>query len=114
MSSTLMTLNFARQPAQSVALSETADGEPVAQLSPARAGFSVSRRVGGAVVRNRVKRRMREVIRRLLPDIAPGWDLVFVARAPSAQANFDTLAEDVVGLLRRAKLLNEDFHRGLP
>ena len=77
---------------------------------PSRAGFSVSKRVGGAVVRNRVKRRMREIVRQILPEVAPGWDLVFVARAPAAEAEYAALAQDIAGLLRRAKLLAANNH----
>ncbi|HEX6817275.1 MAG TPA: ribonuclease P protein component, partial [Ktedonobacterales bacterium] len=47
---------------------------------PSRVGFSVSKRVGGAVVRNLVKRRLRESIWRGLSRLAPGWDIVITAR----------------------------------
>ena len=70
-----------------------------------RIGFSVSRRVGGAVVRNRVKRRLREVMRRKLARIAPGYDLVITARPGAADARMETLEQEVAGLLARARLL---------
>ena len=73
-----------------------------------RIGFSVSRRVGGAVVRNRVKRRLREVIRRKLARIAPGYDLVITARPGAADARMETLEQDVEVLLARARLLIVD------
>ncbi len=73
-----------------------------------RIGFSVSRRVGGAVVRNRVKRRLREVIRRKLARIAPGYDLVITARPGAADARMETLEQDVTVLLARARLLIMD------
>lgn len=69
-----------------------------------RCGFSVSRRIGKAVVRNRVKRRLRELLRRALPALKPGWDLVFVARTGSEACTFQELEEAVTGLLRRARL----------
>jgi len=77
-------------------------------VGSSRIGFSVSRRVGGAVQRNRVKRRLREVIRRKLPRIAPGYDLVITARPGAADARMETLEQDVAVLLARARLLIAD------
>jgi ribonuclease P protein component len=74
--------------------------------APTRAGFSASKRVGGAVVRNRLKRRLREALRRLLPALAPGWDLVLTARAAAAEASYEALASEVQALLTRAGLWN--------
>lgn len=70
-----------------------------------RFGFSVSKRIGKAVVRNRVRRRLREAIRLRRTAIAPGWDVVFVARAPSAEATYHQLAQACERVLRRAQLL---------
>jgi ribonuclease P protein component len=69
-----------------------------------RIGFSVSRRVGGAVVRNRVKRRLREIARNHLSHVAPGWDIVITARASAAEAEYRALAEDARETFSRAKL----------
>ena len=71
----------------------------------ARVGFSVSRRVGGAVVRNRVKRRLREVMRRRLAGIKPGYDLVLTARPSAADARTEALDQEIGALLARARLL---------
>ncbi len=70
-----------------------------------RFGFSVSKRIGKAVVRNRVRRRLREAIRLQQAAIAPGWDVVFIARAPSAEATYRQLAHTCERVLRRAQLL---------
>jgi ribonuclease P protein component len=66
-----------------------------------RVGFSVSKRVGNAVVRNRVKRLMREAVRHELPRVRPGIDLVFIARPAAAGAAYDEVREAVCYLLRK-------------
>ena len=63
-------------------------------------GFSVSRRVGNAVVRNKVKRRLRTTVREV--SLCEGWDIVFIIRAPAAQVRFSVLREAAHDLLRRA------------
>lgn len=75
---------------------------------PARVGFIVGKRVGGAVLRNRVRRRLREVMRRRLRAVAPGWDLVVIARPAAARATSADLASELVTLLARAKVLAPD------
>lgn len=68
-----------------------------------RFGFTVASRVGKAVVRNRVRRRLREGAR--LTPVRGGWDVVFIARPPAAQADYWGLKSAVQELLRRARLL---------
>ncbi len=72
-------------------------------LAQSRLGFSVSKRVGKAVVRNKVKRRLREVLRPV--SLKPGQDIVFIARPAAATADFAALREAVLGLLSRAHLV---------
>lgn len=81
------------------------------ELPVSRFGFSVSRRVGKAVVRNRVRRRIREAVRHALPHIKPGYDVVFVAKAPAAQATFTQIEQSVASLLARARMVSEESAR---
>jgi ribonuclease P protein component len=68
-----------------------------------RYGFAVGKRLGGAVVRNRVKRRMREVVRLTL--VRSGWDMVFIARKTAAETDYHALRKATEELLARAQLL---------
>lgn len=76
-----------------------------------RYGFIVSKRVGGAVVRNRVRRRMRESVRLATPRLLPGYDLVWIARNEIADQPYNTINEAVVELLRRARLWKPETPR---
>lgn len=80
-------------------------------LDLTRYGFSVSKRVGKAVTRNRVKRLLREILR-IMP-LRPGWDIVFIARPAVAAADYASLKKSVEGLLARARLLEAGEKGGL-
>lgn len=70
-----------------------------------RFGFSVSKRVGNAVTRNRVKRRLREIARaRALGKTQGGWDFVVIARRPAAAADYRALDRSMARLLRRLRI----------
>jgi len=66
-----------------------------------RVGYSVSRKLGKAVVRNRVKRRLREAVRKEAARLPQGTDLVFSARVRCVTASFDELCGAVQELLNR-------------
>ncbi|RJQ37065.1 MAG: ribonuclease P protein component [Dehalococcoidia bacterium] len=72
-------------------------------LGISRTGISVSRRVGGAVTRNRVKRRLRENMRRV--RVTAGWDVVFLARPSAGTASYFQIGKSVTSLLSRAGIL---------
>ena len=65
-----------------------------------RFGISVKKALGGAVVRNRIKRRIREILRRNRMEIPTGWDIVIHPRATVATAAFTPLEVELVRLLR--------------
>jgi ribonuclease P protein component len=81
-------------------------------LDLSRYGFTVSRRVGKAVVRNRVKRLLREILRQT--SLQSGWDIIFIARSSAARANYASLGKSVRGLLFRAGLLVGEYEGVCP
>ena len=76
------------------------------ELEFSRCGFSVAKDVGKAVVRNRVRRLLREVVR--ITSIKPGWDIVFIARPGAANADYYDLKRSIGKLLLRARLISEN------
>ena len=80
------------------------------QLAHNRYGFVTSKRLGKAVVRNRVRRRLREIVRSL--PLQAGWDVVISAKAKSAQANFQELKRAAVDLLAGARIFRQEAPPG--
>jgi ribonuclease P protein component len=77
----------------------------VENSGPCRVGFITSRRVGSAVVRNRVRRRLREIVRRHQHDLRKDFWIVLIAKRAAANASYRTLEDEWLRLARRASIL---------
>ena len=96
----------ARAHARSFALqARQRDAEPAGEASGPRVGFTVTRKTGGSVERNRIRRRLREAVR-LSPELSlrPDHDYVLVARREALSQKFDALRHDLERAFRK---LNE-------
>ena len=70
-----------------------------------RVGVTVSKKLGHAVVRNRTRRRLREVYRLNEEKFSPGWDIVVVARSRAVEAPFSALTRSYLNLAKKAGIL---------
>ncbi len=70
-----------------------------------RYGLVVGKRLGGAVVRNRVKRRLREILRGM--SLHQGWDIVCIGRSAAASANYPRLKQSLGELMSRGRVLED-------
>ena len=73
-----------------------------------RVGITVSKKLGKAHIRNRTRRRIREVYRLNEAKFQPGWDIVVVARSKAVDAPFDKLTKSYLTLARKLNLLIEE------
>jgi len=73
-----------------------------------RFGFSIKRALGGAVVRNRIRRRLREAVRIHSKEISRGWDIVIHPKAIVADAPFAELSAELLKLLPSPKPENRE------
>ncbi|CAN5848655.1 hypothetical protein BH23CYA1_BH23CYA1_20860 [soil metagenome] len=84
----------------------SADGQPSALVSSF--GISISRKVSKrAVVRNRIKRQIRAVLQRFLPDVAPGWQVVIVVRSAAVECEFDDFLRELEYLLKKLGIFTQ-------
>ena len=72
-----------------------------------RVGITVSKKLGKAHIRNRIRRRLREVYRLNEAQFRPGWDIVVVARSKCVDAEFSKLTKSYLSLAKKAGLLVE-------
>ena len=77
------------------------------RLQVNRVGLTVSKKLGKAHIRNRVRRRLREVYRLHEEQFTPGWDIVVVARSGAVNAPFTKLTDSYLSLARKAGILKE-------
>ena len=75
--------------------------------SSSRIGFTVSTKLGHAVVRNRVRRRLREIYRLHEAETLPGTELVIVARSRAVTASYRQLERAMLSALRKLEVLRE-------
>ena len=73
-----------------------------------RLGYTVSVKLGHAVVRNRIRRRLRETVRLNAPQLLPGWDIVLVARSRALDAPFPKLQGAFLASCEKLGLLQKE------
>ena len=78
------------------------------RLGVNRVGVTVSKKLGKAVIRNRVRRRLREIYRLSESRFLPGWDIVVVARGRAVDADFQDLTRAYLSLARKSGILREE------
>jgi len=76
-------------------------------LSYSRFGFTAGRSIGNAVQRNRAKRRLRHLTSELQEQLAPGWDVVLIARKHGLMAKWPDLKHALMDLIQKADLLTQ-------
>jgi ribonuclease P protein component len=74
-------------------------------LDQTRFGLATGKRLGGAVTRNRVRRRIREALRAMAPSFQPGWDVLIIARPAIVEADHKTLVGALGRVLRAGGVL---------
>lgn len=73
-----------------------------------RVGISASKKLGSAVVRNRLRRVVKEIMRHHVGEIAPHHDLVIILRKPVAEMDFHAIEKSLLHVLRRASLIQKN------
>lgn len=78
---------------------------PNPQTETIRAGISASKKLGGAVVRNRVRRMIKEIVRHHAQRLVNGYDLIVIVRKPAVDMNYKEMEKSLLHALKRASLL---------
>lgn len=82
--------------------------QPQESSSTSRFAFAVGRYIGKASRRNRVKRRLREIVRQHIDQLEPGFDCLFVARPAAVTATYQDLEGAIVQLLANSRVISAD------
>ena len=78
------------------------------RMKKVQVGFSVSKKIGNSVVRNRVKRRLRASFSPMIPTVKSGYSLIFIAREPVVNEKFTNIESTMRYLLRKADLFQKE------
>lgn len=73
-----------------------------------KVGFAVTKKIGKAFKRNLVKRRLREIVRKQLPNLKQNYNIIVVAKESICDATFENLEVEFVNLLKKANLFISD------
>lgn len=70
--------------------------------APPRIGVAAGKRLGNAVIRNRIRRRTRAAVQQIYPRLAPGWDIIIISRAPAVEASVQDITTALQDVFSRA------------
>ena len=74
------------------------------KFKPYKVGFTVSKKIGKSVVRSKVKRRMREAFRALMPNVNENFNYIFIARPGIENASFEEIQNAIKSVIQKAGL----------
>ncbi len=75
------------------------------KLKNIRIGFSISKKIGKAVIRNKLKRQLREIVRVQLDNLKPNFNYIFVAKPELATLTYEQIESNVLDVIKKANLL---------